>query len=54
MRKNNFRESQARNNPLSRSNSLPGSFITVEDIKFDLPFEHSLFGNESERFVPED
>jgi len=33
-------------------NSLPESFLTVEDIEFDLPFEHSLFHTKLDTFVP--
>lgn len=40
-----------KNSPLSRSNSLPKNFETIQDIEFDLPFEHSLFKKKSESFV---
>lgn len=53
IRKKSFTKSQASNNPLSISNSLPESFITVEDIEFDLPFEHNPFINKSKRFFRE-
>jgi len=52
IRKKIFIESQASNYPLPRSNSLLESFITVEDIEFYLPFDHSLFRNKSESFAP--
>lgn len=45
-----FEEGQASNSPIHRSHTLPESIVTVEDIDFDLPFEHSLFRSKSETF----
>lgn len=39
------------NNPLSRSNSLPEKFETLQDIEFDLPLQQSLFRSKSEAFI---
>lgn len=36
---------------MSRSNSLPEKFETIQDIEFDFPFQHSLFRTKSESFV---
>lgn len=52
IRKRSLTESQESNNPLPRVNSLLESFSTVEDIEFDLPFEHSLFHTKVDTFVP--
>lgn len=63
MRKRSFTESQGSNSPLSRfnspleniplsrSNSLPEKFETLQDIEFDFPFQQSLFRSKSVAFV---
>ena len=63
MRKKIFTESQGSNSPLSRfnsllengplsrSNSLLEKFETIQDIEFDLPFQHSLSRSKSQDFV---
>jgi len=39
------------NFPLSRSNSPPKKFETLQDTKFDLPFKQSLFRSKLNAFV---
>jgi len=51
LRKIRLAESQGSNSPLSRENSLPENLNTIQDIQFDLPFEHSLFKTKYESCV---
>lgn len=63
MRKKIFTQSQGSNSPLSRfdfllhnipllrSNYLLEKFETLQDIKFDLPFQQILFRSKYEAFV---
>lgn len=52
LRKKSLTESQASDNPLPKLNYLPEILVTVEDLEFDLAFEHSLFHTKSDSFVP--
>jgi hypothetical protein len=53
LRKRNTVEGQGSSNPLLRENSLLEKLISIHDIEFDLPFEHSLFRTKSDSFVNE-
>ena len=53
IRKISLAESQGSSSPPLRETSLPEKFVTIQDIQFDLPFEHSLFTTKSESFVDE-
>jgi hypothetical protein len=53
IRKISLAESQGSSSPLPRETSLLEKFFTIQDIQFDLPFEHSLFKTKSDSFVDE-
>jgi hypothetical protein len=53
IRKRSTTESQGSSSPPPRETSLPEKFVTIQDIQFDLPFEHSLFRTKSDSFVDE-
>ena len=51
LRRSSILKSQGSNNPPHRADSLPKDFSTLQDIEFDLPFEHSLFITKSTNSV---
>lgn len=53
IRKKILTEIQWSISPPPRSNSLPERFFTIENIKFDIPFEHSFFRTKYEIFLGE-
>jgi hypothetical protein len=53
IRKRSLAEIQGSSSPPPRETSLPEKFVTIQDIQFDLPFEHSLFRTKSDIFVDE-
>ena len=46
-------ESQGSSSTLPRATSLPEKLFIIQDINFDLPFEHSLFKTKSDSFGDE-
>ena len=53
IRKRSIMESQVCSSPPPRTTSLPGKFVTIQDIQFDLPFEHNLFRTKSDSIMDE-
>jgi hypothetical protein len=53
IRKTSLAKSEGSSSPPPRGTSLPEKFVTIQDIQFDLPFHHSLFGTKSKSFVDE-
>jgi hypothetical protein len=53
IRKRSKAESQGSSSPPPKETSLPKKFVTIQDIQFDLPFDHNLFKTKFDSFVDE-